>query len=465
MIYLDKGAKTPYYFQIYQQIQDQILQKKLAPGTVLMGCRLLSKELGVGRNTVDHAYCQLADEGYIVSKKGIGYIVQEIPDKQLFKSDSLFPLPQTELKKEDSFVYDLSYGNYSSRFFPANLWKQYINESFTDQSFDQINHYQDKHGALSLRIQLMQYLQQTRGVVCAENQIFITGGLQYTLELICKLLKPYGSFAMEEPGYNGALTVFQNNCIPVYPVPVDNEGLMVSSLPNSMNIKLIYITPSHHFPTGVTMSLERRRKLLQWAQRNNSYILEDDYESEYSYNNISLPSLQSIDTDDRVIYFGSFSESLSPSLRISYLLLPNRLLPIYNEKLYTYNCVVPWLNQYVLTKLIEKKHYHRLIRKMSCYFSNQHNLILEGLKKLSSDIRILTPGLGLSFILDFPPEYKTDWLIEKAMNEGVKVYSTEPFWQNKSNAPKNQLFLSFSMIETDNIGDCITRLKEAWFRE
>ncbi|MGL6200727.1 MAG: GntR family transcriptional regulator [Lachnospiraceae bacterium] len=203
MIYIDRTIKTPYYLQIYEQIQNDILLERLKPGDYLTGSRILSRELGVGRNTVDNAYAQLAAEGYIESKKGKGFAVLDITE---WKPISISRVPANtkfyDAKSEEAFIYDLSYGNYSCKYFPAALWKRYTNDALTDENISDINYYQDRQGNPMLRKRLVEYLRQSRGVLCNESQILITGGLQHSLELVCKLFN--GTVAIEEPGYDCA---------------------------------------------------------------------------------------------------------------------------------------------------------------------------------------------------------------------------------------------------------------------
>lgn len=215
---------------------------------------------------------------------------------------------------------------------------------------------------------------------------------------------------MEEPGFNKAVSVFINNKMEVQTVPVDENGLMVSGLPIVQNTCAVYSTPSHQFPTGATLPIDRRYELLEWVTQNDVYIIEDDFDSELRYYTKPIPSLQSIDLNDRVIYLGTFSKALSPSIRMGYMVLPPKILQRFLEKFETYNSTVPLLNQ----------------------------------------------------LLEFSEEANQDELIDKALEQGVKVYSTMQFWQEKAACPPNTLFLGFSKIKFEDIPDCVARLKAAW---
>lgn len=488
MIYLNKENKIPYYIQIYKQIRQAILEEKLENGTVLMGSRTLAKELGVGRSTVDNAYAQLVAEGYIESKRGVGYVVQEIEQiegahsKELVRKQEEASISQTnkqsDIQLNDKLIstqiykgsqaieveikYDLSYGNYSSDFFTSKLWKRYINEAFASERIQEINHYQEKKGSVYLREQLKGYLQRARGVNAKCDQIIITGGLQHALEIICKLIASDKKIAIENPGYDGAYEVFKNNDRHVETIPLDDNGIDIEKLKEINGIRAVYITPSHQFPTGITMPIGRRYELLRWADRNQAYIIEDDFDSEYRYHTSPIPSLQSIDQKGRVIYLGTFSKALSPSLRIAYMVLPPSLLEVYHNKFSKYQCVVSWLPQYLAARMLEEGQYERHVRKMCTEFRKRHDLLVREMKKLGEGIKVVHSDAGLYFILEFPKEKKSDWLISQAEKQKVRVYDARRFYMGNMKQEENRLFIGFSLIEIDEIPDCIARLKQAW---
>jgi GntR family transcriptional regulator/MocR family aminotransferase len=471
MIFIDKKSKTPYYLQIYSKLQADILNKKLKSGDVLKGSRMLSKEIGVGRNTVDNAYSQLAAEGYIESKKGVGFIVQDINEVNLSITNTVsnqsFKHGSKNLK-DNSILYNLSYGDFTDDLFPAIQWKKYMSDALSEKNMCKINKCIDGKGDILLRKQLVSYLNNSRGVCCNEDQIIITSGLQHSLEIICKLIfSDGGTIGFEEPGYDGAKVVFKNNNLKIEALEVDDKGLKVSELENQKNPNLnaIYITPSHQFPTGATMPINRRYELLNWSYINNTYIIEDDYDSEFGYNTNPIPSLQSIDKNDKVIYLGTFSKTLSPSIRIGYFVLPIHLLNIYNQTFDKYNNSVSWVDQYILSKFIETGFYERHVRKLRLKFKKRFDLFINEITNMNSEIKIHQNGTGLYFILEFPKKYSQDWLIKKALDEKIIVYPTIQYWQNKEHCPKNTLFIAFSQIDILDIPDCISRLNNAWFSD
>lgn len=470
MIYIDRTCKETLYMQIYHQIKTDILQGSLKEGDLLQGSRGLANTLHVSRNTVDAAYGQLYAEGYIFPKKGIGYVVASLP--KLTLSTSLETIENVKAthnnllppKQELPILYDLTNGSHSNDLFPKTLWKKATIECIEKLDSEQkLAKIIDKQGELYLRHTLLSYLKRIRGIHCTEDQIIITCGIQQSLEYICKLLANDKSYVfMEEPGYHKATAVFLNNNLKIQTVPVDEHGLMVSRLPANKEHCILYTTPSHQFPTGVTMPIHRRLELLSWAKENHSYILEDDFDSELRYYAKPIPSLQSIDMNDRVIYLGTFSKALSPTIRMGYMILPHKLLSRYNQIFQDYNATVPILNQYVVSHLIETGEYDRHVRRINHVFRQRLECFEREFKNISSNLKLSSNGSGQYFLLEFSTSVSQDILIKKAAEQGVKVYSTMQFWQEKTDCPPNTLFLGFSKIDIKNIEDCVSRLKKAW---
>lgn len=267
---------------------------------------------------------------------------------------------------------------------------------------------------------------------------------------------------MEEPGFHKAAAVFSNNNINVQKVPVDEHGIVVSKLPRVSDACAVYSTPSHQFPTGVTLSAGRRYELLEWAQKNDAFIMEDDFDSEFRYYSKPIPALQSIDRDDRVIYLGTFSKALSPSVRMGYMILPPKLLKAYFHRFENYNSTVPLLNQYVIARLIETGQYDRHVRRLNHIFRRRLERFSEELADVKDRIEISGNGTGQYFLLKFAGQADQNELIRKALERGVKVYPTMQFWQEKAACPPNSLFLGFAKISLEDIPDCVERLRAAW---
>jgi len=467
MIFLNKSSKEPLYIQIYSQIKKEILDGVLKECQILAGSRSLAKTLKVSRNTVDNAYSQLLAEGYISPQKGIGHIVMKVPEIKVRERQKPLIVNRTQSNNNinrHKVLFDLTNSSYTSDLFPKNLWKRYTLECLEVLERNaKISSYQDKQGELYLRRNLLSYLERIRGVCCDESQIIITCGIQQSLDYICKLISSERStILMEEPGFDKAVSVFTNNGMEIQTAPVDENGIIVTRLPVTHNICAVYSTPSHQFPTGATLPIDRRYELLKWVEQNDVYIIEDDFDSEQRYYSKPIPSLQSIDINNRVIYLGTFSKGLSPSIRMGYMILPPQLMEIYFGKFENYNSTVPLLNQYVIGRLIETGQYDRHIRRLNNVFRKRLELFLSEFSDVKEKIKITSNGSGQYFLLEFSEKVKQTELIEKALEQGVRVYSTMQFWQEKAACPPNTLFLGFSKINFEDIPDCIARLKTAW---
>lgn len=467
MIVIDKHSSIPLYLQIYNQIRQEILDGVLKENQILTGSRELAKTLEVSRNTVDGAYHQLAAEGYIGSRKGIGCQVLKVPTLKTRdmgqKRAQKTAFPRSSHQKSE-LLYDLTNSSHTSDLFPKNLWRRYTLEclDLLDRE-KRLSSGQETQGERYLRQNLLNYLERIRGVSCEEEQIIITSGIQQSLEIVCKLL-PDGkrTILMEEPGYHKAAAVFRNNGLSIRAVPIDENGIDPGQFTPEPGLGAVYTTPSHQFPTGVTLPIGRRHELLRWAGKTDTYIVEDDFDSELRYYTKPIPSLQSIDTEHRVIYLGTFSKALSPTIRMGYLILPPALLARYQILFKDYNSTVPLLNQYVVGRLIETEQYDRHVRRLNNIFKRRLEAFLAEFADVREKIKLSGNGTGQYFLLEFSEKADQQELIRLALAQGVRVYSTMQFWQDQTDCPPNTLFLGFSKIDVKDIPDCVSRLKQAW---
>lgn len=468
MIYIQENSNDPLYLQIYRQIKEDIEQGNIVCGERLPGIRTLAQTLGIARNTVSRAYTQLAMEGYIQAKHGAGFFVLNTSNNvkeryNITQGANTLSMEKSELKQPVS-LYDFQYGALTNEQFPFKLWRKYTSQILLSTPKEEVNLYPDKQGDLLLRQEVKKYLHRSRGMVCCVEQIIIGSGLHYSLDILCKILcKENNTIAMEEPGYNGARDVFINNNFNLYPIPAGKDGLSLSSI-HSSGACAAYVTPSHQFPYGTVMPILQRKELLNWATANDAYIIEDDYDSEFRYDANPVPALHSLDTDDRTIYIGTFSKSLSPSLRVNYMVLPVRLLRRYNSLFHSYNSPVSWLTQRVLAEYMRDGNYERHVRKMCHSYKRRHDvLVKEATKMFGSKVILHGRGAGLHFILEFPGGEKQDWLIQQAENAGVKVYSMIPFWYERNACPQNVIFVGYSLLSEQQIRKGIALLQFAWF--
>ena len=351
---LDKEDDKSLYEQLYLNLKQAIIQKDIAFGTKLPSKRALSDLLNISQTTIELAYGQLLAEGYIMSKPRVGYFVEAIDE--LPYVEKVAPQTTTEVEQSLSFQYDFSPGKIDEDGFPFQLWRKYAKDIYDESSkyLLQAGHPQGEH---VLRVEIARYLYESRGIYCIPEQIVIGSGTEQLLPMILRLFDEDAKFALENPGYSATPQAhLQSRAIPI---SVDEDGLIVDELEKS-EANLVYITPSHQFPTGAVLSATRRTQLLKWAaQKSSRYIIEDDYDSEFRYIGKPIPALQGLDKGDCVIYMSTFSKSIMPSLRVAYLVLPLSLLPKYKEVFSYYSATVPRFDQHILANFMREGHFSK----------------------------------------------------------------------------------------------------------
>lgn len=470
MIVIDNDSKLPLYLQIYEQIKQDIISGKITEGSKLLSTRALSTTLNVSRNTVESAYLQLYSEGYVRSKAGSGYIVEKLDKGIMWKIKSHdidnIQKPSGRESGEENFKFDFKYGVLNPEDFPLRLWKKISNKCLTTLSLEDITSYGDPKGELGLRVEIMKYLNKSRGVYCKPEQIILSSGSEHCLSLICQLFrKEHKGIAIEEPGYSGARDIFLNNGYEVYPITLEDDGINIGELERSSS-KIVYVTPSHQFPTGLVMPIQKRLKLLDWAVRNKGIIIEDDYDSEMRYNSKPIPSIQCIDSKEYVIYIGTFSKSLSPSLRLSYMVLPPGLLAVYNKLFSKYQASVPLTEQKIIQEFMRGGHWERHLRKVCISNKKKHDLLIQKINELMGD-RVVIHGknAGMHILLELTNGLCEEEIIKRAKDHGVRVYSVSTYWMKLEGYSNNMVLLGFGGMSENNIIEAINILNEAWFHK
>lgn len=468
MFQINKDSHMPLYKQLYQTMKRDIEQQTLKRQEKLPGTRTLAKQLRVSRITVEKAYNQLCEEGYIEVKPRSGFYVAQLPTP--FSSYNNITAQQvvTEPNKEQASVrepkYDLTNSSHTSNLFPKKVWKKYMLEALdTLDQEEMISTLQNMDGEVVLKQNLMQYLSKIRGVSCTIDQIIITSGIQQSIDYLCKITqRTSNNILIENPSYPKARAIFEHNDMTMQTAELDEQGIQLHQIPQQTKFDLIYTTPSHQFPTGVVMSIQRRHELLQFAEQHDAFIIEDDYDSELRYYNQPIPALQSIDYLDRVVYMGTFSKVLSPSLRMGYMILPKQLVKRFKDKFRMYNSTVSLLNQHIVAKILASGEYDRIVRRMNSIFKKRFETFQQAFAQFQISIQLSQSLSGQYLLIEFDHSINQQEMINKALEQGVKVYSTMEFWQDQADCPDNALFLGFSKIDVVNITDCVERLRRAW---
>lgn len=461
---LDKKHPNPLYVQLYEQIKRDIMDGTIHTGTKLPSIRHLAQHLHISRNTVETAYQQLLAEGYIISKPKSGMYVNELELDIIRRKTVPSPdLQETSCPASSNDVIDFEYGSVDMSSFPMKLWRKYSNQAYK-QEMKEAASYGHHKGEYVLRQEIADYLYQARGVYCSPEQIIITSGTQHSLNLLCEtIFKDYDHFAIENPGYDRARYVFENHGFCVTPISLDKDGLSIEKLRTSRT-NIVYVTPSHQYPKGMVMPFNRRLELLQWAQEANGYIIEDDYDGEFRYEGKPIPALKELDQHGHIIYLGTFSKMLLPSLRISYIVLPQRLVEKHNTLFEAYNSTVPRVIQHTLYSFMKDGEWDRHVRRMRLLYQKKHRLLVDSLMSyLGEKVEIIGDKAGLHLLIKINTLLTEKELIEKAEMFGVRVYSIEKYRLFPEKEEQPLLLLGFSQIPIDQIKEGVKRLKEAWF--
>ncbi len=505
------------YEQIYEYIKQEIKDGKLAFGDRLPSTRSLAEYLQIARSTVDLAYGQLVSEGYIEAKPYKGYFVCKVEELfQLSEVESSRLLPGTGLEKKEEisgirqrsfeqgiilkqgttwmqgtvpkqeatrkqcvilkqgavseqeearerkeFLYDFSPTRIDMSQFPFSVWKK-ITKNILSDSNSKLFSQGNVQGDLGLRETIAKYLHSSRGVNCHPDQIIVGAGNDYLLMLLEKILGEKVSIAMENPTYLRAYKIFESFSYPITTVDMDDNGMQVSKLKET-DAQLVYVMPSHQYPTGTVMPIGRRNELLKWAdQEADRYLIEDDYDSEFRYKGKPVPSLQASDKRGKVIYIGTFSKSIAPAIRVSYMVLPENLLKVYRERCYFYSTTVSRIDQKILDEFIRGGYFERYLNKMRKVYKGKHDLLMELLKPFEGQFTITGENAGLHLLLTAKSTEAEAGLIKMAAEQSVKVYGLSDSFIGKS-SDSSTVILGYGGLSEAEIRNGIELLSQAWF--
>lgn len=455
--HLDKTCATPLYEQLYSYIKKEIITGRLPFGEKLPSKRTIVNLMKVSQNTVETAYDQLIAEGYVESIARKGYYI--LAKEDLAYVDQTIP---EEREETEGYTWDYQFhpGKVDTAHFPFSKWRKYAKQVI-DEDNQSLLLLGDMQGEYSLRKQIAKYLYQARGITCIPDDIIIGAGTEMLLQQLVLLFGNQTTYGVEDPGYHAISHILKQYPNKVSPLRVDENGLNVKQLENTA-IDLVYVTPSHHFPYGSVLSVNRRVKLLNWAQSDSTrYIIEDDYDSEFRYSGKPIPSLESMDKSNKVIYLGSFSKSLIPSLRISYMVLPPTLTHQYKRKFSFYQCAVSRMSQNILAAFMASGDFGKHLNRMRTVYRRKRDITLKVLKPYQ-DIRIIGEQSGLHVVLEVNNGMAESELVQHASNNNIEIYplSRYALGEKKQNPP--QMVLGFAGIPEDELEVAIKKLLKSW---
>ena len=481
-IMLDESdGGVPLYRKIYDAIRRSILAGEVEPGTRLPASRALAGQLSVSRLTVVNAYDQLLAEGYLEGRTGSGtYVASELPDELLSvkiegekKAErrgypirlSKFGERLAELGAETirsrtiSILRPFQNGLPAIDEFPFDIWAKIASQVHRDPPRSVLA-YGDPQGYEPLREAIATHLRSSRGVVCDSDQIVITSGAQQALDLSGRIfLSENDTGVIEDPCYPEARSSFSAAGARVVPVAVDDEGINFRGASRAAkNAKLIYVTPSHQYPLGVTMSLTRRLELIEWAKKQNALILEDDYDSEFRYSGRPLASLQGLDRDGRVIYVGTFSKTIFPSIRLGCVVVPREYVGVFTAARAVIDVHSSLIDQVILSRFISEGHYQRHIRRMrKLYGERQHLLVRECEKQLSGLLEVRESDGGMHVVGWLPEGVDDKAVAERAAGEGVKAAAVSNY--SSLGLPRGGLILGHAAFDAKAMRSGVKKLR------
>lgn len=473
MIDLQGGAKAPLYEKIYEYIKNEIVDGKISKGEKLPSTRLLAKNLSVSRSTVELAYDQLLAEGYIEAEPYRGYFVCDVEalyqleqrnhmQEKLQAGQDWQPGWKTEIKHGagSSKQKEIDFSPYTidTQNFPYNVWRKLHKNVLLDDR-EEILLSGDGQGDHELRMAIADYLHQARGVNCVAEQIIIGAGNEYLELLLAQVLGEKKTVLMDDPTYLQAYRTFSNMGYLVKNIPAEQGSMPIEAVRRE-NADILYVMPSHQFPLGTVMPLKQRLELLKWAsEKEGRYLIEDDHDSEYRYKGKPIPSLQSIDHEEKVIYLGTFSKSIAPSLRISYMVLPQHLLKNYQRYCGFYSTTVSKIQQEVLCGFIRGGYFGRHLNKMRGIYKNKHDFLVSELKKRPWVENIAGDNAGLHVLVQVDTQMSEEELCERAAEQGIHLMGISEHYIHKPPVSKPVILLGYGKPDEKRILEGLDRLE------
>jgi len=447
------------YEQLYQYLKNAIEQNELKPNEKLPSKRQLAQHLQISETTIESAYMQLLAEGYIRSKPRVGYFVLEnlvFPKRRNHQPDFVH-------KEKDMYRYDFKTNMVDVETFPYYKFTKIGRDALLDRLKDTINE-TDHFGLYSLREKIADILFAFRGIEVSPDQIVVGSGSEHMISLLVLLLGRDCRIITEEPSYVKNAVLYQKYGAKVDVSPLDDYGIQLDSVRN-FSANVVHVTPSHQFPTGRITPISRRVELLHWANEEaNRYIVEDDYDSEFRFSGNPIPALKVLDNDDKVIYMNSFSKSISPGFRVSFMVLPVALLKRYHHSFSYFSCSVPITTQIILESFIVSGEFEKHLNRMKINYKNKRDEMIRVLEaSFGSMIQIKGMDAGLHFLVEFDTKQDEETLVQKAKSFGIRVYGLSEYYQKQPYHQKPTLVFGYSHLSIDDINQAIPMLKKAWF--
>lgn len=452
---LEKRGSTPLYHYLYECIKSDILSGTLVAGEKLPSKRSFAQHLRVSVMTVENAYAQLVAEGYIRPVEKSGYYVN--PIETMPTSGAQLP-ELTETGRAQAFFLDFKTNHICKENFPHATLSRLMREALSEKTglIDPLQY----NGLAELRHAIASYLLAFRGIRVSPEQIVIGAGTELLYTLIIQLLGRDKIYAVEDPGFHKIARIYELNGLRFRYIDVDRAGLSVDLL-RKEETDVIHISPTHHYPTGIVMPIRRRQELLKWAsEKSGRYIIEDDYDSEFRFSGHPIPPMLSIDTEGKVIYMNTFSKTIAPAVRISYMILPRELLARYRETMGFYSCTVSGFDQYMLAKFIDGGYFERHINRMKNLYRIKRDTVIDAIDKspFADRVKIMEEHAGLHFLMRIQTKLDDALLVRLAEKEGLRLSFLSEYMHAPTPEDAHVMVVNYSGIDTARLPEAMRRL-------
>ncbi|MBR3785900.1 MAG: PLP-dependent aminotransferase family protein [Firmicutes bacterium] len=451
----DHSSSEPLYIQLYNYLKNEVTTGAIAAGEKLPSLRKLSKDLGISITTTELAYSQLLVEGYVTSRPQSGYYVAQVAG-----AAPLMEFPEKNKMEFEKYTFEESPYRYDLSCFDFGKWKKCASRILNDYSH-MLLFESDPQGEAALRFEISKYVYKSRGVIASPDQIVIGAGTQQLTGHLCRIMRKMniGHVATEDPGYVPVQNIFRDHGFSITKVPVEADGIKIEKLPANIPTA-VYVSPSNQFPTGSIMPVGKRYRLLEWAKENNSFILEDDYDSELRYFGKPVPALQGLDRDSRVVYLGSFSSTLFPAVKISYMVLPKEMTPIFHAIKSDYTQTCSKTEQLTLALFMEEGFYYTNIRKLRNLYAQKLQVALAAFEKYGDGIAhpANKTNSGINIILKVRTKKAPEVLCEEARQIGLNVLPLASLTDQDTAG----LIFYYNQIPLDQIDSSIKELLALW---
>ena len=475
---LEKKEKESLYEQLYRFIREDILSGRLQTGERLPSKRMLAQHLEVSIITVKNAYEQLLAEGYLYARQRSGYFVAPVERPPQPRQSALFGCPNvtadgtftspnftgngTDFTAESRpWLLDFASGAMDPAYFPFTVWARLMRQTILEQDKELLRA-APYNGAAELRVAIAGYLRQFRAMQVDPEQIIIGAGTELLYNLLIQLLGRDKCYAVEEPGYSKITAIYESNQVRIQRIGIDNAGLSVPELRRG-DAQVVHISPTHHYPTGAVMPIGRRRELLRWAaEQPERYILEDDYDSEFRFVGRPIPTLYSTDENQCVVYLNTFSKTIAPSIRISYMILPPRLLERYRDKLGFYACTVSGFEQYTLAKFLQQGHFERHLGRMRTRYRQKRDRVISDFLQgpLAGRVQITGQDTGLHFLAELQTALPDEELQRRASEAGLRLAMLSDYYRQRSIARRHTLVVNYSGLDLQHLPQALQILAD-----